>query len=166
MIVPESIVHWLKPWNQYYSHSKPAETVVQFLHVGGLLFAGGLAVAADRGTLRAVRSGIAHRPFHMRELGAVHRWVLMGLTLVVLSGLALLASDIETFFGSWIYWTKMALVAVLLVNGLMMTRVELALDRDPSETSPYWKKLHRTAVASLVLWFTITAFGIALVNFS
>ena len=163
---PESLVRMLKPWNEYYSHSKGAETVVQFVHIGGLLLAGGLAVAADRGTLRAVRSGVADRPHHLRELGAVHQWVLTGLTLVVLSGLALLASDIETFFGSWIYWTKMGLVAVLLINGFMMTRVERALDTDPAETSPNWSALHRTAVTSLVLWFTIAAFGIALVNFS
>jgi hypothetical protein len=166
MIVPESLVHFLKPWNEYYSHSKTAETVVQFLHVGGLLLAGGLAIAADRGTIRALRIAAGERPHHMGELGAVHRWVLTGLTIVVLSGLALLASDIETFFGSWIFWIKMGLVVLLLINGAIMTATETALARDASESSPYWRKLHRTAIRSLVLWFVITAFGMALVNFS
>lgn len=166
MIVPESLVHFLKPWNEYYSHSKAAETVVQFLHVGGLLLAGGLAIAADRGTIRALRIAAGDRPHHMRELGAVHRWVLTGLTIVVLSGFALLASDIETFFGSWIFWVKMGIVVLLLINGAIMTAVETSLARDASETSPYWRKLHRTAMSSLVLWFVITALGLALVNFS
>lgn len=163
---PESLVQLLKPWNEFYSHSKTTETIVLSLHVGGLLLAGGLAIATDRGTLRALRAAAAERTVHLRELGAVHRWVLTGLTAVVVSGVALLTSDIETFFPSWLYWTKMAFVVLLLINGLMMTRVEQGLARDPSETSPHWRALHRTAVSSLVLWFTITALGVALAQFS
>ena len=163
---PESLVQLLKPWNDFYSHSKTTETIVLFLHIGGLLLAGGLAIAADRGTLRALRTAVGERTVHVRELGAVHRWVLTGLTAVVVSGVALLTSDIETFFPSWLYWTKMAFVVLLLINGLMMTRVEQGLARDPSETSPHWRALHRTAVSSLALWFIITALGVALANFS
>jgi hypothetical protein len=166
MTVPESIVNLLKPWNEFYSHSKTAATIVIFLHIGGLLLAGGLAIAADRGTLRALRIAAGERGHYVRELGAVHRWVLTGLTIVVLSGVLLLTADIETFFGSWIYWTKMALVALLLINGWMMTRTEAALEHDASETSPHWNSLHRRAVMSLGLWFTIAAFGVALANFS
>ena len=164
MLVPEALVNLLKPWNDYYSHSKAAETVVQFLHIGGLVLAGGLAMSADRGTLRALRIAAADRTHYTRELGAVHRWVLTGLTIVVASGVALLASDIETFFGSWVFWTKMGLVALLLLNGLQMTRIEAALRRDASDASPHWPQLRRTAITSLVLWFVITAFGVTLVN--
>jgi hypothetical protein len=166
MIVPESLVNLLKPWNEFYSHSKAAAAIVIFLHVGGLLLAGGLAIAADRGTLRALRVAVGERPQFMRELNAVHRWVITGLTFVVASGVLLLTADIETFFGSWIYWTKMALVVVLLINGLMMTRTEASLRQDASEASPHWRSLHRAAVVSLTLWFAITAFGVALANFT
>jgi len=164
MLVPEALVNLLKPWNDYYSHSKAAETVVQFLHIGGLVLAGGLAMSADRGTLRALRIAAADRTHYTRELGAVHRWVLTGLTIVVVSGVALFASDIETFFGSWVFWTKMGLVALLLLNGLQMTRIEAALRRDASDASPHWPQLRRTAITSLVLWFVITAFGVTLAN--
>ena len=166
MIVPESLVNLLKPWNEFYSHSKTAATVVLFLHIGGLLLAGGLAIAADRSTLRAMRVAVGERPQFMRELNAVHRWVITGLTVVVISGVLLLTSDIETFFGSWIYWVKMALVVVLLINGWMMTRTEASLQQDASETSPHWSSLHRASVTSLALWFAITALGVALANFS
>jgi uncharacterized membrane protein len=163
---PDALIQFFKPWNDFYSHSKLAVTVVQFLHIGGLLLAGGLAIAADRGTLRALRLAAAERHGHLRELAAVHRWVLTGLAIVVLSGVALFTADIETFFGSWLYWTKMFLVAVLLINGYAMTRAEHALREDASDDSPQWKTLHRVAVSSLTLWLVIAAFGVALANFS
>lgn len=164
MTVTESLVTLFKPWADYYSHSKPMETVVTFLHIGGLLLAGGLAIAADRATLRALRLPVAERPGHLHELAAVHRWVIGGLAVIVVSGLALLAADIDTFFGSWIFWTKMALVVLLLINGLIMTRIEQSLASNADETAPHWGRMHRVAVSSLVLWFVITLAGVALVN--
>jgi len=163
---PEALVNALKPWSDFYGHSKTMETIVTFLHIGGLLMAGGVAIAADRGSLRALRLPANERSHFVRELMATHQWVITGLTVVVISGLALLASDLETFWGSWIYWAKMALVAVLLVNGLQMTRVENALELDPSETSPKWNVLHRTAVMSMALWFVTTFVGVALAHFA
>jgi uncharacterized membrane protein len=161
---PEFLVQMLKPWNDFYSHSKVTETAVVFLHTGALLLAGGLAIAADRTTLRSLRLAADSRVQPMKELAAVHRWVITGLTIIIISGLALLMSDIETFLGSWIYWVKMALVATLLINGLVMTRTEASLASDSSETSPHWRSLRRTSITSLALWFTITLLGVALSN--
>lgn len=166
MLLPESIVQFFQPWNDYYSHSKGAETVVQFLHIGGVVLAGGLAISSDRSTLRTVRGVVGDRPQQLRELAAVHRWVLTGLAVVVISGLAMFTSDIETFFGSWLFWTKMGLIVLLLINGLTMTRAEASLKRDATDASPAWQSLRRSAVVSLFLWFTIAAFGVAIVNLS
>lgn len=166
MTAPEFLVTLLKPWADFYSHSKAAATIVTYVHIAGLLLAGGLAIAADRATLRALRADAGLRANTLKELGAVHKWVLSGLTLIVVSGVALLTADIEEFFGSWIYWTKMGLVVLLLLNGFMMTRIEQSLAKDASASSPQWRSLHRVAVTSLGLWFTIALFGIALVNFS
>jgi uncharacterized membrane-anchored protein len=166
MTPPAALVSLLKPWADFYGDSKAAETIVTFLHLGGLLLAGGLAIAADRHTIRALRLASEDRHGHLRELATVHRWVLSGLTLIVASGVALVAADIETFWASPLYWIKMTLVVVLLYNGFVMTRVEHMLARDASEDSPGWRKLHRVAVRSLLLWFTTAAFGVALVNYS
>jgi len=163
---PESLVSLFQPWNDFYSHSKAAATIVIFLHVGGLLLAGGFAIAADRATIRSMGRSPDTRTAQLKELATIHRWVITGLVVVIVSGLGLLASDFETFWGSWIYWLKMALVAVLLINGLQMTRVEKSLELDPSETSPKWSALHRTALTSLTLWFVTTFLGVALANFA
>jgi len=163
---PESLVSLLQPWNDFYSHSKTAETIVIFLHIGGLLLAGGFAIAADRATIRSIGTSAIARATQLKELGATHRLVITGLTVVVLSGVALLTSDIETFWGSWIYWLKMLFVVVLLLNGYQMTRIEKSLELDPSDTSPKWSALRRTAVTSLVLWFATAFIGVALANFA
>ena len=163
---PEFLVSLFQPWNDFYSHSKAAETIVLCLHIGGLLLAGGFAIAADRATIRSIGRVAESRTAQLKELAAIHRWVITGLAAVVVSGVALLASDFETFWGSWIYWLKMVLVAVLLINGYQMTRVEQALELDPSEGSPKWSVLHRTALTSLTLWFATTFVGIALANFA
>src|SRR5512144_2374804 len=142
MITPPAfLVEAFSPWNEFYGHSAAAETVVQFLHIGGLLFAGGLAIATDRGSLRAMRAAAASRTTHLEELRAVHRWVLTGLAVVVVSGFLLLTADLEAFFGSWVYWLKMGLVILLLANGWRMTRVEQQLRADSSEASPAWERL-------------------------
>jgi uncharacterized membrane protein len=166
MSAPQALVHLVQPWSDFYSHSKTAVTIVTFVHVGGLLLAGGLAIAADRGTYRAMRFAHDDRSSHLRELAAVHRWVLTGLIAVVISGLFLFAADVDTFFSSWVFWTKMALVAVLLANGLVMTRAERGLEADAGPSSPHWRSLHRAAVRSLGLWFVITLFGVTLANIS
>ena len=72
---PEFLIELLKPWNDFYSHSKVAETIVVFLHTGALLLAGGFAIAADRSTLRALRLTADARVQPLKELAAVHRWV-------------------------------------------------------------------------------------------
>src|SRR5262245_45834176 len=97
---PEFLVGLFKPWSDFFGHSKVTETVVTFLHVGGLLFAGGVAVAMDRGTLRMLRIPAPERSRHLADLAAAHRWVLTGLAVIAVSGGLLVTSDIETFFGS------------------------------------------------------------------
>ena len=117
------------------------------------------------GTAVAVVGARACSPYG-RQVARMLGRELAGAGVVVVSGLALLTSDIETFWGSWIYWGKMALVVLLLINGLMMTRTEKTLTADTSGQSPGWDSLRRTAVTSLMLWFAIALAGVALANFS
>jgi len=153
-----------EPWAHLYASSKVIATVVTFGHVASLLMAGGLAVTTDRATFRALRLAAAERGRHLEDLAGVHRLVVTGLTLSLLTGLLLLASDVETFIGSWIFWLKMTLIAVLLINGNAMTRAERSLRADAGDASPAWDRLRRTALTSVALWYAITLAGVALAN--
>lgn len=153
-----------EPWAHIYADSKTIATIVTFGHVAALLMAGGLAVATDRATLRALRLVAAERGRHLEDLAGVHRLVVGGLALSVVTGLLLFASDVETFIGSWIFWLKMTLICVLLINGYTMTRAESALRADAAESSPAWGSLRRSALVSMALWYVIALAGVALVN--
>ena len=132
---------------------------VTFCHLAGLMAGGGLAVAADRATLRLAGGADTARIAHLDELHAIHRVVIIGLALTFASGILMLAADIEAVTASWVFWTKMALVALLLLNGMAMQRAERAAR---ASLSAGWARLYRAAVVSLVLWFLIVFAGTVL----
>jgi uncharacterized membrane protein len=159
-----ALARLFEPWAHLYADSKLVATIVTFGHVASLLMAGGLAVTTDRATLRALRFAAAERGRHLDDLSGVHRLVVGGLTLSLLTGVLLFASDVETFVGSWIFWLKMGMICVLLGNGYAMTRAENSLRDDAAEASPAWTRLRRTALISVGLWYVITLAGVALAN--
>ena len=161
---PQLLVNLAEPWAKLYSHSSVLATIVGFLHVAPIVVGGGLAIAIDRWTLRLRHDEPDARARHLVELGAAHRVVLGALALSFVSGIALFAADIETFFGSWIFWVKMGLIVLLLVNGARMTRTERALRVGDVNADAAWRRLHTSAITSLALWLTITLAGVALMN--
>jgi hypothetical protein len=161
---PAVLSRLAEPWSKAYSDSKLLPTVVTFAHVAALLFAGGLAVTLDRATLRAAPGSADVRARQIDDLSAAHRFVLWGLGLSLLSGVLLFASDLDTFWTSWIWWTKATMIVLLLVNGGMMTRAEAQVRANPAESEPGWGRLRTTAIVSTILWFAITLAGVALVS--
>jgi hypothetical protein len=159
---PTALVQFVEPWSRLYADSKVIATLVVFGHIAALLFAGGLAVTLDRATLRAARHPDA-RARHLDALASSHRVVIAGLTLSFVTGLMLFTADLETYFVSWIFWTKMLLVVLLLANGYGINKTESAL-RAGAAPDGGWRTLTRTAWASLMLWFAIALAGVALVN--
>jgi uncharacterized membrane protein len=165
-----SLVHQLAsalaPWADYYNASSVAQTVVTFGHFGGMMAAGGFALAADRATLRAARSPATDRSRHLRELAEVHPIVLAALAVTSVSGLLMFAADLESLVVSPAFWAKMGLVALLLLNGWMLLRAGRALQRgDPGDLRG-WKTLRVAATTSVILWFAVVLAGSILPNFS
>jgi hypothetical protein len=163
LAAPEWLVRTLEPWATTYGDSSVLPTLVVFGHIAALVFAGGLAITLDRGTLRAARGSAEDRLRQAADLGGAHRLIIGGLALSAVTGVLLLAADVETYLDAPAFWVKMALVASLLVNGYRMMRAEQRT-RAPEESEGAWTSLRRSAIASMILWFATAFLGVALVN--
>ena len=165
---PAVLVDLAAPWASRYGDSNLLATIVTFLHIAPIVVGGGLAIALDRATLRLRHDEPGARARHLAELSSAHRVVVGGLAVSFVSGLALFAADLETYFGSWIFWLKMGLIAVLLANGARMNSIERALRAAGSDgtSDASWRRLRSIAGTSLLLWLTITLAGVALLNFA
>ncbi len=106
MISIEQIAGWCEPWNHVFAHSKLVSGSVTGVHIMALVLGGGLAISADRLTLRAHSRDRASRISQLREVRAVHMPVLIGLAVLFISGILLALSDVETFFPSPVFWIK------------------------------------------------------------
>ena len=165
-----SLADFLKPWQSLFSNSKVISDGTTFLHLAGVLFAGGFAIAADRAILRGRGASSGERARLLGEIKDIHPPVLIGLGVLFGSGLLLATSDVETFGKSPVFLIKMTLVALLLVNGIVLERTEKAFrNHSPSDVDVVNEqllcgKLRRTAVASITLWTSIVLAGTILVN--
>src|SRR4051812_4539465 len=106
MSAPEALVKFFEPWAHAYGDSKVLPTIVVFVHIAALVLAGGYAITLDRFTLRAFRGDAAGRARQLDELTVSHRLVLSGLALSLVSGVLLFTADIETYWTSVVWWTK------------------------------------------------------------
>jgi len=124
-----------------------------------MMVAGGSAVTADRGVLQACRQAGSGRLRRVDDISGAHRTVIAALTVTSISGVLMLAADLENLAVSPWFWLKMSLLALLLINGWFMTRISHHLRRDGGVTPRLWSKLQFTATASLVLWFAVVLAG-------
>ena len=160
-----AMVNLAAPWAKMFSHSKVISAGTLFVHLAPLVIGAGVAFAADVATLRAVHAGAAERARQVAALATTHRLVLFGLTLSFISGILLFLSDVETFLGSVFFWIKLACVALLLVNGLMLKRVEGALARTP-DNEAQWGRLRVVSMLSVFLWLATVLAGVVLKEFA
>jgi hypothetical protein len=159
-----------EPWRRLFAQSPVLSTLILFGHLGGLLAAGGLTVAAERATLRLNPSDDADRRRHLADLERLRLpvWAAFGVSL--LSGALLFLADVEAFASSRIFWTKMSLVALLLATTLVTARQDAALRRDVDVGTPsavvlrtrQWQRRRAGAMVSALLWFGLVFVGAAL----
>jgi uncharacterized membrane protein len=163
----QGLEHFFAPWKHAYSDNTALSTSVTAAHLLSMLFGGGLAIAADRATLRLRGEDEIQRTYHLAELNAAHRPVLIAIAFSFVTGIAMLTSDLETFTASPVLWIKLGLVALLLLNGVVLERTESALRRSAGGESGgkgLWGRLKFNAIASIVLWSATLIAGITLTN--
>jgi uncharacterized membrane protein len=157
MALPTFFASAVESWAAFYDAHKLVSVAVRYLHLAGLLVGGGTALATDRHVLRAARSGPSERATSLAALDASHRIVVPALALVAFTGLLMTASDLPTFLGSRIYWSKMGLVTLLLLNGVGLLVAERAVSRGRVRG---WLWLGVVSGASLCLWLVILLMGV------
>ena len=155
MVSSATVTQLLARWAHLYGRT-PVSTTVTYLHLVGILVGGGVAVAADRTSLRLSPGTVPDWRTELDRLAAVHRWVVGGLALIFASGLLMALAQVDSFGTSVVFWTKMGLVALLLGNGYARLRTEIAL-RQGSVAA--WGWFRWTSIASLVLWFLVLFAG-------
>ena len=155
------LTHVVETWASMYSNSWALRSGISFAHIGGLVGAGGCAIAADRATILASGRGREDRVEHLETLHAVHRIVVAGLVIVAISGGLLLLADLDAYLHAAVFWIKMAAVVALTVNG---ARLVAAGRKAIVGADAEWSALRRASVASLVLWFVTTLLGTVLPN--
>src|SRR5215813_6578197 len=153
------IASFLENWTSFFSNHAAVRTLIGFLHIGGLVIAGGCAISADRMTLRASRRSVAERAIQLEALRSTHRIVVFSLAAISVSGLLLLAADADVFLHSVFFWTKMGLVVALLINGFFLTVAERRAETDAVRG---WKWLAVASTLSVALWMLTTLAGAAL----
>ena len=163
--IPQTLIDLTAPWADLVKHSKLTKTIVIFLHIVPIVVGGGIAIGLDRLSLRLSKGNASDRGSHLAELARTHNLVIWSLGLSIISGLALVASEIDNFPTSWIFWVKMALVALLLLNGLRMKSLETRM-AVAGPTDADWTRLHSVAISSITLWLVVTFFGVALSQFA
>ncbi len=164
MSIVQQLALAVAPWADFYNASAVAQSAVSFGHFGGMMTAGGLALSADRSTLRAAAAESTEHHRQLRELSAIHPLVVTALAVTTVSGLLMFAADLETLSGSAMFWAKMVLVVLLLANGGLMVRAERRLAAGHPAEAQLWRQLRRASVVSLGLWFAVVLAGAILPN--
>ena len=113
-------------WSAMYSDHQAVSVAVRFLHLAGLLVGGGTALVADRHLLAAMRRDTVARTAALGLVGASHRIVVPALALMAFTGLLMATADLETYLSSRLFWIKMLIVGLLLVNGAVLVLTERA----------------------------------------
>jgi hypothetical protein len=151
----ESVTSW---WSTYYSDHQAISTLIRYVHLAALMVGGGTALAIDRVVLGTARRRTADRRHAaLMALRGSHRVVVPALVVVAVSGALMTAADWATFEASRVFWTKMALFALLVGNGAALVAAErgYAAGADLER----WRRVILASAASCVLWLVILWIG-------
>lgn len=169
-----AVTAFSQPWADRVADSSVLATGLITVHLAAIFAAGGLAIGADRRVLRATSTyRVVTAPTTdtsqsllgvvIGDLGDTHRPVIAALSLAATTGVMLLLSDVGTFAVSRVFWSKMALLGLLLFNGVRLRKAEARLAGGSGDARAV-SALRSAALISLFAWFGIVVLGAILGN--
>jgi hypothetical protein len=144
-------------WSSCYGDHQWVSVTIRFLHLAGLIFGGGTALFADRQVWGARNGNSEEREAVVATLNRAHLHVVSWILIVGSTGLVMTLADPGTFLSSRLYWFKILLVGLLVVNGGMM--VFLERDADGFGIGKTWPRLVAVAAVSAILWLATLFVG-------
>jgi uncharacterized membrane protein len=149
--MPSTLSHAFAWWSSYYGEHQALSVTIRYLHLAALVVGGGAAITIDRQVVRVQRLPPVVRDATVTLLNSTHTVVVTSLAMLVATGVLMAGADIETYLVSPIFWTKMGLFALLLLNGAVLAQAGRRADMraDPSH------RLIVTSIASVILWLVI-----------
>ena len=125
--------------------------MAQSFHLMSLALLGGSVLVTDLRLLGVVLHDV---PSESVADGA-HRWFKVALTIVILSGIFMVAGVATKAYYNEFYWAKMIALVVGIVFVFAIKRPLLRTEH--AQLRPWLLKL--VAVASITVWFTVAACG-------
>jgi hypothetical protein len=153
MTMPVAASTALTWWSSYYGNHQTLSLGIRYVHLAALVVGGGAAITFDQQLRKARRAGDAARAVSLDLLDGSHRIVIPSLTLIVFSGILMTAADFETYMASRVFWTKIALILLLVINGSVLVTGERLARRGDAQTA--WRRLGVTSRTSQILWLLI-----------
>ena len=128
-------------------NSQYAFPIIEFFHLAALAFIGGAILIVD---LRLMGLGLRKTP--VAELARdAQPWVTGSLIIMILSGLALYASEATKCYASTAFWIKIsALIVVMIFTYTVRRNIALADERRVSAAAQ-----KAVAIVSVSLWFAV-----------
>lgn len=155
--MPPVLIGLISWWNSYYGNHQLVSVSIRFLHLAGLIFAGGTGLFADRQVLRAARTGSDTPEAVLANLGKTHVHVISWILVVGLTGALMTAADTATFLVSKVFWIKMGVVALLTANGSALLFLERRAARGGA--AAVWPHLILISSLSAILWLAALFMG-------
>lgn len=137
-------------WSSYYGNHQALSVTIRYVHLAALLVGGGTALALDREIFGLRRSSPQVRGVTIARVNTAHSIVIGSIVFIVVSGLLMAGADVETYLVSPTFWTKMVLVALLLINGAVLARAGRS-----AEGAGRSRRLAVASVVSAILWLVI-----------
>lgn len=125
--------------------------MAQSFHLTSLALLGGTVLVTDLRLLNVVLTDVPSGVISE----ATHKWFKVALTVILLSGIFMVAGVANKAYYNQAYWAKMAALLIGVVFVFALKRP--LLKKDHAQIPPWVLKV--VAVASICIWFTVAACG-------